>query len=101
MRITSYCVLDCKPLAHINQSHCILPSLTMERKSAPLIAKIITANPTQPDRAEVVEDINEDTVTGAGGCGCRLKRVEGRGGSWVEDFSAVVFKYRGSTQTLP
>lgn len=101
MRITSHCLLDCKPVAHINQSHCILPSLTMARRSAPLTAKIITANSTQPTRAEVVEDICEDTVTGAGGCGRRLERVEGGGGSWVEDFSSVVFKYRGSTQTFP
>lgn len=80
MRITSHCVPDCKPVAHINQSHSIFPSLTVARKSAPLIAEIITANPTQSDRAEVEEDICEDTVTGAGGCGCRKGRVEDGGG---------------------
>lgn len=95
IRVKSHCILDYKPVAHLNQSHCILPSLTMARKSDPVIAKIITANPTQSDRAEVVEDICEDLVTGAGGCGCRMGRLVG--GSWVEDFSVVLFKYRGST----
>lgn len=72
----------------------------MARKSAPLKAKIITANPTQSDRAEVVEDICADPVTGAGGCGWRIGRLEDDEGSWVEDFSVVVFKYRSSTETF-
>lgn len=76
IRITSHRVLDCKPVAHINQSHCMLPSLTMARKSAPLTAKIVTVNPAQSDRAEVVEDICWDPVTGAQGCGCRMGRQE-------------------------
>lgn len=60
-------VLDCKPAAHINQSHCIFPSLTMAKTSVPLILKTATANPTQSVSAEVVEDLWEDTVTGVGG----------------------------------
>lgn len=70
MRITSRCGLDCKPVAHINQSRCIFPSLTTARKSAPLIPKSITAIPTQSEGAETVEDSCEDTVTAVGGCDC-------------------------------
>jgi len=34
MRLMSHCILDCKPALHINQSHCIFPSLTMAKKSS-------------------------------------------------------------------
>lgn len=47
-----------------------------------------------------MEDICEDPVKAAGGCGCRIGRLEDGGGSWVEDFSVVLFKYRGSTETF-
>lgn len=76
MRITSHCALDCKPVAHINQSHCVSPSLTMAKKSVPLILKTITANPTQSDGAEVVEDLWEDSETGAGVCDGKIGRVK-------------------------
>lgn len=66
MRITSHCMLDCKPVAHINQSHCLFPSLTMAKKPVLLILTVITANPTQSDGAEVMEDLWEDTITRVG-----------------------------------
>lgn len=42
----------------------------------------------------------KDPVTGAGGCGCRMGGLEDGEGSWVEDFSVVVFKYRSSTEAF-
>lgn len=48
----------------------------MAKKSVPLILKMITANPTQSEGAEVVEDLWEDSETGAGVCDSKIGRVE-------------------------
>lgn len=48
----------------------------MAKKSVPLILKTITANPTQSDGVEVVEDLWEDSETGAGVCDSKIGRVE-------------------------
>lgn len=88
MRITSHFVLDFKPVAPVNQSHSIFPSLTIARKSAPLVAKKHHGKPSPAGSAEVVEDICEDTVTGVEGCDCGTGRVKDVGGvGWRVAFS--------------
>jgi len=80
MRTTSRCVLDRKPVAHINQSHCVFPSLTMGRRSAPLIPKRTIAKPTPSDGAEVVGDLCEDAATGVGVWYCKIGGAGDGGG---------------------
>lgn len=86
IKVTSHCILDCNPVAHLNQSHWILPSLTIAKKSDPVTAKIITTNPTQSDRAEVMEDICEETNRSRG-----LWLQNGKTGAWWGELGRAFF----------
>lgn len=89
IRITSHCVLDCKPVAHINQSPFInqyAPFIDNGKKVSPFDSKSYHSKPNPVRQSRSSGRYLWIPCNRNRGLCLQNGKTRGLGGSWVEDF---------------